>query len=63
MVTPVSKLDSASLFTNPVMLYVRVGSISPNTFESPEVAVTVKGASCIVRVISCVAEEKLSSAS
>ena len=48
MVTPISKSDSASLFTNPVMLYVKAGSIAPYTLVS-ESAVMVKGAAVMLR--------------
>ena len=43
MLTPVSKSASVLPFTNPVMEYVKAGSVAPYTFEIPEVAVTVNG--------------------
>ena len=47
MLTPVSKSPSSLPFTNPVMVYVKAGSVAPYTFEIPEVAVTVSGAAKI----------------
>ena len=42
MLTGVSKSASSSPFTNPVMVYVSVGSVAPYTFVCPVLAVTVK---------------------
>ena len=48
MLTAVSKSASSSSLTNPVMVYVKVGSVvTPYTFEIPESAVTVNGAAVI----------------
>ena len=51
MLTPVSKSPSSLPLTNPVMVYVKAGSIAPYTFEIPEVAVTVNGAIVILKVV------------
>ena len=51
MLTPVSISPSISPFTSPVMVYVKVGSIAPYTFEIPELAVTVNGAFIILKVV------------
>ena len=51
MLTPVSKSPSSLPFTNPVMVYVKAGSVAPYTFEIPELAVTVNGALVILKVL------------
>ena len=48
MLTPVSKSPSISPLTNPVMVYVKAGSIAPYTLVS-ESAVMVKGAAVMLR--------------
>ena len=51
MLTPVSKSASVLPFTNPVMEYVKAGSVAPYTFEIPEVAVTVNAAFVILKLV------------